>query len=68
MSEAKEQIKELMEKAQKESNLLREEIINQAQKEARERLDNLEIELEQEKSKYEKQIKKEIVDIAFFSG
>ncbi len=68
MSEAKEQIKELMDKAQKESNLLREEIINQAQKEARERLANLEVELEQEKSKYEKQIKKEIVDIAFLAA
>ena len=68
MLEAKNSIKALMDKAQKESNLLKEEIIRQAHDEANLRLKNLEVELEQERTKMNKQIKKEIVDIAFLAA
>ena len=65
MENAKSKVRELIEKAERDANLRRESIINDAKEEARRRLDNLEIELVQEKKKMEKEIKQEIVDIAF---
>lgn len=65
LSLAKAQVKELLDKAEKDGNLRRETIINDAKEEARRRLNNLELELEQEKKKMEKEIRQEIVDIAF---
>ena len=51
--------------ATKDANIKKEEIISSAKEEARRRLENLELELEQEKKNMESSIKKEIVDIAF---
>ena len=65
LSNAKAQVKQLLDKAEKDGNLRRESIINDAKEEARRRLNNLELELEQEKKKMEKEIRQEIVDIAF---
>ena len=65
LDEAKTKIKEMLDQAEKEANLKREEIVNSAKEEAKRRMDNLELELEQEKKNMEKDIKKEIVDIAF---
>lgn len=68
LEEAKNQIKEMLAKAEKDGNLRRDQIIEDAKAEAKRRLDNLEIELEQEKNSMQKQIKKEIVDIAFLAA
>lgn len=68
LSKAKIQVKELLDKAERDSNLRREAIINDAKEEARRRLENLEVELEQEKKNMEKDIKKQIVDIAFLAA
>lgn len=65
LSNAKTQVKELLDKAEKDGNLRRETIIQGAKDEARRRLENLEIELQQEKKNMEKEIRQEIVDIAF---
>lgn len=62
---AQEKIKEMLTKAEADANVKREEIINSAKDEARRRLDNLAVELEQERKGMEDQIRKEIVDIAF---
>lgn len=62
---AKAQIKELLDKAEKDGNARRESIIKDAKEEAKRRLENLELELEQEKKNMEKEIRQEIVDIAF---
>lgn len=66
--ESKQQIKALLDKAEKDGNLRRESIINEAKEEARMRLENLEIELKQEKNKMQAEIRKEIVDIAFMAA
>ena len=50
---------------QEGNSLKRDEIINQAKDEARRRMENLKIELEQEKDSMEKEIRQQIVDIAF---
>ena len=68
LSKAKVQVKELLDKAERDGNLRREAIINDAKEEARRRLENLEVELEQEKKNMEKDIKKQIVDIAFLAA
>ena len=68
LSKAKTQVKELLDKAERDGNLRREAIINDAKEEARRRLENLEVELEQEKKNMEKDIKKQIVDIAFLAA
>lgn len=65
LTEAKAKVKEMLDKAEKDANIKREEIINQAKEEARRRMDNLKIELEQERSSMEADIRKEIVDVAF---
>ncbi len=65
LEEAKEQVKEMLAAATKDANIKKEEIISSAKEEARRRLENLELELEQEKKNMESSIKKEIVDIAF---
>ncbi len=65
LANAKANVKALLDKAEKDGNARREAIINDAQEEARRRLENLEFELKQEKEKMEKEIKQEIVDIAF---
>ena len=62
---AKQKVKEMLDQAEKEANLRKDEIVNSAKEEARRRLNSLEIELEQEKKNMEDSIKKEIVDIAF---
>ncbi|MGM9969875.1 MAG: F0F1 ATP synthase subunit B [Anaeroplasma sp.] len=65
LNDAKLRIKEMLDKAEKDANIKREVIINDAKEEARKRLDNLELELEQEKKSMEKQIRQEMVDVAF---
>ena len=65
LSEAKEQVKQMLDKAEKEANIKRDEIINQAREDAKRRMDNLKLELEQERSSMEKEIRQEIVTIAF---
>lgn len=65
LTEAKQKVKEMLDKAEKDANLKREEIINQAKDEARRRMDNLKLELEQERKSMEADIRKEIVDVAF---
>lgn len=65
LDKSKQQIKALLSKAEKDANVRREQIITEAKDEAKRRLDNLETELNLEKSKMEKQIRQEIVDIAF---
>lgn len=65
LSNAKIRIKEMLDQAEKDANIKRDEIINQARVEAKNRLANLEIELEQEKKSMEKEIKEEIISIAF---
>ena len=55
----------MLDQAEKEANIRRDEIINSAKEEAKRRMDNLSLELEQEKKNMESDIKKEIVDIAF---
>ena len=65
LADAKAKVKEMLDNAEKEANIKRETIINSAKDEARRRLDNLEVELVEEKRSMEKQIKQEIVDIAF---
>ena len=62
---AKQKVKEMLDKAEKDANLKRDEIINQAKDEARRRMDNLKLELEQERKSMEDDIRKEIVDVAF---
>lgn len=65
LDKAKAQVKAMLDQAEKEANLKREEIVNSAKEEAIRRMENLKIELEQEKKNMESDIKKEIVDIAF---
>lgn len=65
LNEAKEQVKQMLDKAEKEANIKRDEIINQAREDAKRRMDNLKLELEQERSSMEKEIRQEIVTIAF---
>ncbi|MBQ9899583.1 MAG: F0F1 ATP synthase subunit B [Acholeplasmatales bacterium] len=65
LTEAKQKVKEMLDKAEKDANLKRDEIINQAKDEARRRMDNLKLELEQERKSMEDDIRKEIVDVAF---
>ena len=65
LADTKVQVKEMYERAEREANLKRDEIINQAKEEARRRMDNLKLELEQEKNSMEKEIRQQIVDIAF---
>ena len=65
LSAAKEQVKEMLDRAEKEANIRRDEIINQAREDARRRMENLQIELEQERNSMEKEIRQEIVSVAF---
>ncbi|MBR3617895.1 MAG: F0F1 ATP synthase subunit B [Acholeplasmatales bacterium] len=65
LSAAKEQVKEMLDRAEKEANVRRDEIINQAREDARRRMENLQIELEQERNSMEKEIRQEIVSVAF---
>ena len=65
LASAKQQVKDLLLKAEKDAGKRASEIIEAAQKEAQLRRNNLEAELEQERKSMEDDIKKEIVDIAF---
>ena len=65
MSEAKAKIKLMLDNAEKEANIKKETIINAAKDEAKRRLENVELELIEEKKSMEKEIRQEIVDIAF---
>ena len=65
LQEAKEKVKEMLDRAERDASIKRDEIINQARDEARRRMDNLKVELEQERSSMEKEIRQEIVEIAF---
>ena len=65
LDEAKAKIKDMLDTAEREANLKRDTIINGAKEDAKNRLERLQIELEQEKKSMEKQIRQEIVDIAF---
>lgn len=59
------EIKQMLDKAEKDSNARREIIINEAKNEAKRRLENLEVEIDQEINKKNKEIRQAIVDIAF---
>ncbi|MDE6660918.1 MAG: F0F1 ATP synthase subunit B [Anaeroplasmataceae bacterium] len=65
LAKAKASVQEILTKAERDGNIKREQIISEAKQEAKQRLENLEIELEQEKNNMQKEIRKEIVDIAF---
>ncbi|MDE7161275.1 MAG: F0F1 ATP synthase subunit B [Anaeroplasmataceae bacterium] len=65
LAKAKASVQDILSKAEKDGNLRREQIILEAKQEAKQRLENLELELEQEKNNMQKEIRKEIVDIAF---
>lgn len=65
LTEAKDEIKGLLIQAEKEGNLRKEQIVAEAKDEARRRLANLEEELEQEKNSMQKEIRQEIIEIAF---
>ena len=65
LQEAKEKVKEMLDRAERDASIKRDEIINQARDEARRRMDNLKLELEQERSSMEKEIRQEIVEVAF---
>ncbi len=64
-SEAQAKIKEILDNAEKEANIRRDEIINSAKEDALRRREALEQELSQERQSLEGQIRQEIVDIAF---
>ena len=68
LENARKQIKEMLDEAEKEANAKRQTIINDAKAEAKSRLENLEHELELEKKNMEKDIKNQIVDIAFLAA
>lgn len=68
LEDARKQVKEMLDNAEKEANIRRDTIINEAKAEAKSRLENLENELELEKKNMEKDIKKQIVDIAFLAA
>lgn len=63
--EAKQSVKAILDKAEKDGNLRREQIISEAKEEAKRRMDNLEIELVQEKNSMQKEIRQEIINVAF---
>lgn len=65
LANAKASVRDILAKAEKDGNMRRELIISEAKQEAKNRLENLELELEQEKNSMQKQIRQEIVDIAF---
>ena len=65
LADAKAKIKEMIDTAEKEANIRKETIINAAKEEAKRRLENVEVELEEEKKSMEKEIRHEIVNIAF---
>ena len=65
LEEAKEKVKAMLNEAEKQANIKRDAIINQAREEAKHRMENLQVELEQEKKSMEKEIKQEIIEIAF---
>ncbi|MDE5566646.1 MAG: F0F1 ATP synthase subunit B [Anaeroplasmataceae bacterium] len=65
LAEAKASVKLLLDKAEKDANLRREQIISEAKEEAKRRLENLELELEQEKNSMAKEIRQEIISVAF---
>ncbi len=65
---AEKQIKEMLDKAEKDANIRREEIINNAKEEAHRRLVNVEQEIEQEVLQKNAEIHKQIVDIAMLAA
>lgn len=65
---ARANVKALLDKAEKDGNERRESIISSAKEEAKRRLENLEVELNQERKRMEMEIKQEIVDIAFIAA
>lgn len=65
LAEAKNNVKDILAKAEQDGHLRREQIILEAKEEAKRRLNNLELELEQEKNNMEKEIRQEIINVAF---
>lgn len=65
---AQQEIKKMLEKAEKEANIRRDEIITQAKEEAAHRLDNVEKEIASEISKKNAEIHQQIVDIAMLAA
>lgn len=65
LSNAKQRVKEMLDQAEKEANIKRDAIISQAREDAKHRMESLEVELEQEKKSMEKEIRQQIIDIAF---
>lgn len=68
LDQAQAEIKAMLEKAEKEANIRRDEIINQAKAEASRRLDNVEAEIATEISKKNAEIHQQIVDIAMMAA
>ncbi len=68
LENARHQVKDMLDQAEKEANLRRDMIITDAKKEAKTRLENLDKELEMERKNMENDIKKQIVDIAFLAA
>lgn len=65
---AQKEIKSMIEKAEKEANARRDEIISGAKAEAERRLDNVELEIQTEISKKNNEIHQQIVDIAMLAA
>lgn len=65
---AQQQIKSMLEKAEKEANVRKDEIIQQAKDEAARRLDNVEQEIQSEVTKKNAEIHQQIVDIAMLAA
>ncbi len=68
LEEAQKEIKAMLEAAEKEANLRRDEIIKDAKDEASRRLDNVEEEIKAEISKKNAEIHQQIVDIAMLAA
>ena len=68
LENARKQVKEMLDQAEKEANIRRDTIINDAKAEAKARLESLQNELELEKKNMEKDIKNQIIDIAFLAA
>ena len=68
LEEAQKQIKEMLERAEKDANLRRDEIIANAKEEAHKRLQNVEEDIQQEIQQKNAEIHKQIVDIAMLAA
>lgn len=68
LDEAQEKIRAMIDKAERDANLRRDEIVYAAKEDAKRRLENVEIEINQEIQKKTNEIHKQIVDIAMMAA